>query len=104
MSPRAFELKIPSALINFLEITLITGLPLIIDQSLSHFLLGTLFGTITFFIVMSALYFGTSGNESSGVFIYGFVISLIVYVVYMIYLGFVFRSSGRTYIMSQGQR
>ena len=80
------------------------GLPLIIDQSLSPFLLGTLFGTITFFIVMIALYFGTSGNENPGVFIYGFVISLIVYMAYMVYLGFISRSSGRTYIMSQGQR
>ena len=48
--------------------------------------------------------FGTSGNTSSGVFIYGFVISLIVYVVYMIYLGFISRSSGRSSIISQGQK
>jgi hypothetical protein len=79
------------------------GLPLIIDQSLSPFLLGTLFGTITFFIVMIALYFGTSGNEGSGVFINGFGISFIVYVAYIVYLGFISRSSGRSYIMGQVQ-
>lgn len=80
------------------------GLPLIIDQSLLPFLIGALLGTIGVFIVVIALYFGTSRNTSSGVFIYGFVISLIVYIVYMIYLGFVSRSSGRSHIMSQVHR
>ena len=80
------------------------GLPLIIDQSLSPFLIGALLGTIEVFIAVIALYFTTSRNTSSGVFIYGFVISLIVYVVYMIYLGFISRSSGRSNIMSQVQR
>ena len=80
------------------------GLPLIMDQSLSPFLTGALFGTITLIIVMVALYFATSKNTSSGVFIYGFVISLIVYLVYMIYIGFISRSSARSHIMSQIQR
>ena len=80
------------------------GLPLIMDQSLSPFLIGALLGTIGVFIVVVALYFWTSGNASSGVFIYGFVISFIVYVVYMIYLGFISRSSGRSHIMGQVQR
>ena len=80
------------------------GLPLIMDQSLSPFLIGALLGTIGVFIAVIALYFGTYRNTSSGVFIYGFVISLIVYVVYMIYLGFISRSSGRSNIMSQVQR
>ncbi len=74
------------------------------DQSLSPFLIGALLGTIGVFIAVIALYFGTYRNTSSGVFIYGFVISLIVYVVYMIYLGFISRSSGRSNIMSQVQR
>ena len=78
------------------------GLPLIIDQSLSPFLTGALFGTITLIIVMIALYFATSGNTSSVLLIYGFVISLIVYAVYMVYLGFISRSSGRSYISTQG--
>ncbi len=78
------------------------GLPLIIDQSLSPFLTGALFGTLTLIIVMIVLYFATSGNTSSVVLIYGFVISLIVYAVYMIYLGFISRSSGRSYITDQG--
>ena len=80
------------------------GLPLIMDQSLSPFLTGALFGTITLIIVMVALYFATSKNTSSGVFIYGFVISLIVYLVYMRYIGFISRSSARSHIMSQIQR
>ena len=78
------------------------GLPLIIDQSLSPFLKGALFGAITLIIVMIALYFATSGNTSSVLLIYGFVISLIVYAVYMVYLGFISRSSGRSYISNQG--
>ena len=80
------------------------GLPLIMDQSLSPFLTGALFGIITLIIVMVALYFAISKNTSSGVFIYGFVISLIVYLVYMIYIGFISRSSARSHIMSQIQR
>lgn len=78
------------------------GLPLIIDQSFSPFLTGALFGTTTLIIVMIALYFATSGNTSSVLLIYGFVISLIVYAVYMVYLGFISRSSGRSYITDQG--
>ena len=78
------------------------GLPLIIDQSLSPFLKGALFGAITLIIVMIALYFATSGNTSSVLLIYGFVISLIAYAVYMVYLGFISRSSGRSYISNQG--
>ena len=78
------------------------GLPLIIDQSLSPFLTGALLGTTTLIIVMIALYFATSGNTSSVLLIYGFVISLIVYAVYMVYLGFISRSSGRSYISNQG--
>ena len=78
------------------------GLPLIIDQSLSPFLTGALLGTTTLIIVMIALYFATSGNTSSVLLIYGFVISLIAYAVYMVYLGFISRSSGRSYISNQG--
>ena len=78
-----------------------SGLSLIMDQSLSPFLAGAVFGLVGFFIVTIALYYGTSENTSSGVFIYGFIISLIVYAVYMSYLGIVSRSSGRSYIMGQ---
>lgn len=78
-----------------------SGLSLIMDQSLSPFFAGAVFGLVGFFIVTIALYYGTSENTSSGVFIYGFIISLIVYAVYMIYLGIVSRSSGRSYIMGQ---
>ncbi len=78
-----------------------SGLSLIMDQSLSPFLAGAVFGLVGVFIVTIALYYGTSENTSSGVFIYGFIISLIVYAVYMSYLGIVSRSSGRSYIMGQ---
>ncbi len=70
----------------------VDGLPLIMDQSLSSFLTGALAGTTTIFIVLIALYYGTSGNTSSMVFVYGIATSLIVYVVYMIYLEFISRS------------
>ena len=80
------------------------GLPLIIDQSLSHFLIGALSGTVGFFVVLIVLYFAISTRRVSGVFIYGFLISLIVYLFYMIYLSSISRSSGRSYIINQGQK
>ncbi|MFG1389581.1 hypothetical protein [Acidiplasma aeolicum] len=77
------------------------GLPLIIDMPLSSFLSEAFAGLVALVIVTIVLYYVASKNISSDVFIYGFAISIIAYIVYMIWLGFISRSSGRTYIMDQ---
>ncbi|WP_156318729.1 MULTISPECIES: hypothetical protein [Acidiplasma] len=76
-------------------------MPLIIDMPLSSFLSEAFAGLVALVIVTIVLYYVASKNISSDVFIYGFAISLIAYIVYMIWLGFISRSSGRTYIMDQ---
>jgi len=82
----------------------VEGLPLIMDQSFTPFLIGALAGTATFALVLGVLIFVTSGNPRSGLLIYGFAIDLTSYVAYMIWLGLINRSSGRSYIVSQAQR
>lgn len=82
----------------------VDGLPIIMDQSLSPFLTGAFAGTATIIIAMIALYFAVSGNTDSTVFSYGFALSLLVYLVYMIYLGFIARSSGRSYIKNHSAK
>lgn len=79
-------------------------MPLIMDQSLSPFLLGALAETAALVIALVTLYFGTSGDASSTVFVYGTAISFASYMTYMVYLGFASRSAGRSFILSQGRK
>ena len=79
----------------------VEGLPLITDGSFSVFLIGTAAATITLIVSILGLYFATSRSSSPIILEIGFLISLIVYLVFMLYWGVFSRKSGRSNIHRQ---
>jgi hypothetical protein len=79
----------------------VEGLPLITDGSFSVFLIGTVAATITLLVSILALYFVTSRSGSPAILEIGFVPSLIVYLVFMLYWGVLMRKAGRSNIVRQ---
>ena len=79
----------------------VEGLPLITDGSVSVFLIGTAAATITLIVSILGLYFATSRSSSPIILEIGFLISLIVYLVFMLYWGVFSRKSGRSNIHRQ---
>lgn len=73
----------------------VEGLELIIDRTFTPLPIRALSGTATFAIVLIVLIFATSGNPSSGLLVYGSAINLTSYAAYIIWLGFIIRSSRR---------
>ena len=79
----------------------VEGLPLITDGSFSVFLIGTAAATITLIVSILGLYFATLRGSSPIILEIGFLISLIVYLVFMLYWGVFSRKSGRSNIHMQ---
>ena len=79
----------------------VEGLPLITDGSFSVFLIGTAAATITLIVSILGLYFATLRGSSPIILEIGFLISLIVYLVFMLYWGVFSRKSGRSNIHRQ---
>ena len=73
----------------------VEGLELIIDRTFTPLPIRALSGTATFAIVLIVLIFATSGNPSSGLLVYGSAVNLTSYAAYIIWLGFIIRSSRR---------
>ena len=79
----------------------VEGLPLINDGSFSVFFTGTIAASITLIVSILALYFATSRNGSPVILEIGVVVSLIVYLVFMLYWGVLTRKIGRSNILRQ---
>lgn len=79
----------------------VEGLPLITNGSFSVFLIGTAVATITFIVSILGLYFATSRSSSPTILEIGFLLSLIVYLAFMLYWGVFSRKSGRSNIQRQ---
>ena len=65
----------------------VEGLPLINDGSFSKFLTGIIPATIALMVSILVLYFATSRSGSQIILEIGFVIFLVMYVVFMLYWG-----------------
>ncbi len=79
----------------------VEGLPLIIDGSFSAFLIGTIAATITLIVSILALYFVSSRSGNSLILDIGFAISLIVYLVFMLYWGVLARKVARVNLVRE---
>jgi cytochrome b len=79
----------------------VEGLPLITDGSFSVFFTGTIAASITLIVSILGLYFATSRNGSQVILEIGVVVSLIVYLVFMLYWGVLTRKIGRSNILRQ---